>query len=100
MGHCVPFGENEPPAWATSPDALCQNACGTRAESLEGAPCSRHPRIGCAVWICEDGALVPDHTSCLGPGAPCGDDAECSSCRCERGACRGVSTEACTDYCD
>ncbi|MCA9540069.1 MAG: hypothetical protein KC620_14325, partial [Myxococcales bacterium] len=27
MGHCVPFGEDEPPAWATSPDALCQNAC-------------------------------------------------------------------------
>lgn len=74
----------------------CVNACGTRGVPLESLPCSPVPGLYCSVQVCAANgeSLVPDHTGCLPPGAPCDKDTDCSTCFCENKLCAGVDQVA------
>lgn len=74
---------------------LCINACSTPNVPLDARPGDRHPQIPCAVWICDAGHLVPDHTACLGHGQSCTHGSDCKSCRCTDGLCDGNAVETC-----
>jgi len=77
---------------ASSPQALCKNACNVLGIPLDGELCDPvGPPVPCAVKVCSpDGKkLVPDHTDCLSPGFECAADEQCKNCNCEGGECAG-----------
>lgn len=64
-------------------EQACLNSCGSRATPLLAEPCSPHPDIGCAIWVCSADGLTADHSACRAGGQPCREDNECVSCRCD-----------------